>query len=119
MTSQPNLEKLFQEWNELNLKAQEFLGEFNFAKIKEIREKQKQAEDSIYEILKENASEKVTKILPEDCGEMEVGYELEEKKFYFVMFDPEEDEDEEEPTLIAITINIDKIVDVIKDFKME
>jgi len=119
MTSQASLDKLFQEWNELNLKAQASLAEFDFAKIKEIRAKQKQAEDSIYDILKENAPENVTKILPEDCGEMEVGYELEEKKFYFVMFDPEEDENEEEPTLIAITINIDKNVDMIKDFKME
>jgi hypothetical protein len=118
MTSQLNLDKLFQEWNELNSKAQESLGEFDFAKIKEIRAKQKQAEDSIYEILKENASETIKKILPEDCGEMEVGYELEEKRFYFVMFDPE-DESEEEPKLIAITITLDKNVEIIKDFKME
>jgi hypothetical protein len=70
-------------------------------------------------MLKENAPENIRKILPEDCGEMEVGYELEEKKFYFVMFDPEEDEDVEEPTLVAITITINKNVDIIRDFKME
>ena len=118
MTSKLNIEKLFQEWNELNSKAQESLGEFNFAKLKEIRAKQKKAEDSIYEILKENAPENILKILPEDCGEMEVGFEMEENRFYFVMFDPDE-EDEEEPTLIAITINLEKNVDIIKDFKME
>jgi hypothetical protein len=118
MTSKPNLEKLFQEWNELNTNAQKFLGEFDFAKIKEIRAKQKESEDSIYDILKDNASDDIKKILPDDCGEMEVGFEIEEKRFYFVMFDPE-DEDEEEPKLIAITIDINKVVNLIKDFKME
>ena len=118
MTSKPNLENLFQEWNELNIKAQKFLGEFDFAKIKEIRAKQKQSEDSIFEILKDNAPDDIKKILPDDCGEMEVGYELEENRFYFVMFDPE-DEDEEEPKLIAITIDVNKKVNLIKDFKIE
>jgi hypothetical protein len=118
MTSKPNLETLFQEWNELNTNAQKFLGEFDFVKIKEIRAKQKVAEDSIYEILKENAPDDIKKILPDDCGEMEVGYESEENRFYFVMFDPEY-EDEEEAKLIAITIDINKKVELIKDFKME
>ena len=118
MTSKPDLKNLFQEWNELNTKAQKFLGEFDFAKIKEIRAKQKIAEDSIYEILKENAPDDIKKILPDECGEMEVGYESEENRFYFVMFDPEE-EDEEEAKLIAITINVSKNVNIIKDFKME
>ncbi|MHA1916084.1 MAG: hypothetical protein ACW986_19060 [Promethearchaeota archaeon] len=120
MSTQPNLEKLFQEWNELNQNAQEALGEFDFAKIKEIRAGQKEAEDAIYEILKENAPENILKILPDDCGEMEIGYEIEEKRFYFVMFDPEyEDEDEEDPKIIAITLDIEKHIDLIKDFKME
>jgi hypothetical protein len=118
MTSKPNLEAFFQEWNELNKNAQKFLGEFDFAKIKEIRAKQKIAEDSIYEILKENAPDDIKKILPDECGEMEVGYESEENRFYFVMFDPEE-EDEEEAKLIAITIDLSKNVNIIKDFKME
>ncbi len=118
MTSKPDLDNLFQEWNELNTNAQKFLGEFDFAKIKEIRAKQKIAEDSIYEILKENAPDDIKKILPDECGEMEVGYESEENRFYFVMFDPEE-EDEEEAKLIAITINVSKNVNIIKDFKME
>ena len=34
MAPQPDLEKLFQDWNELNTKAQASLGEFDFAKIK-------------------------------------------------------------------------------------
>ncbi|MFX0082877.1 MAG: hypothetical protein ACFE94_14090 [Candidatus Hodarchaeota archaeon] len=118
MTSKPSLENLFQEWNELNTNAQKFLGEFDFAKIKEIRAKQKESEDSIYEILKDNASVEIKKILPDDCGEMEVGFEIEEKRFYFVTFDPE-DEDDEDPKLIAITIDVNKKVDLIKDFKME
>ena len=68
--------------------------------------------------LKENAGEDLIKILPEDCGEMEVGYEMDESRFYFVMFDPE-DEDEEEPKLLAITIDLNKVVKPIKDFKMD
>ena len=118
MTSKPNLENLFQEWNELNTDAQKSLGEFDFTKIKEIRAKQNKSEDAIFETLKNNAPDDIKKILPDDCGEMEVGYELEENRFYFVMFDPE-DEDEEEPKLIAITIDVNKKVDLIKDFKME
>ncbi|MHA1885591.1 MAG: hypothetical protein ACW96S_11095 [Promethearchaeota archaeon] len=118
MASQPNLEKLFQEWNELNTKAQKSLGEFDFAQIKEIRAKQKVAEDSIYEILKENASDEIKPLLGEDCGEMEVGYEKEENTFYFVTFDPEY-EDSDEIKLIAITIDVKKSVSLIKDFKME
>jgi len=118
MTSKPNLENLFQEWNELNTNTQKSLGEFDFTKIKEIRAKQNQSEDAIFETLKNNAPDDIKKILPDDCGEMEVGYELEENQFYFVMFDPE-DEDEEEPKLIAITIDVNKKVNLIKDFKME
>jgi len=70
---------LFQEWNELNKNDQKFLGEFDFAKIKEIRAKQKESEDSIFEFLKDNAPDDINKLLPDDCGEMEVGYESEEK----------------------------------------
>ncbi|MHA2008378.1 MAG: hypothetical protein ACXABO_03955 [Promethearchaeota archaeon] len=118
MTSKPNLESLFQEWNELNKSTQASLGEFDFAKIKEIRAKQKEIEDAIYEILKENAPDNIAPLLPDDCGEMEVGYESEGKQFYFVMFDPEE-EDEEAITLIAITIDSNKSINLIKDFKMD
>ncbi|MHA2038282.1 MAG: hypothetical protein ACW98X_17730 [Promethearchaeota archaeon] len=118
MASKPNIKDLFNEWNELNQKAQEYLGQFDFKNIKEIRDKQKIAEDFIYEILKENAGDEVKNILPDDCGEMEVGYEMEENRFYFVMFDPKYEE-EEEPKLLAITIDLNKTVKVIEDFKME
>ena len=53
MAKKPSLEILFTEWNELNTKAQASLGEFDFAKIKEIRAEQKQREDAIYEVVKE------------------------------------------------------------------
>jgi DNA-directed RNA polymerase subunit F len=118
MASKPNIKDLFTDWNELNLKAQEYLGQFDFANIKEIRAKQNVIENSVFKILKENAAEDIIKILPDDCGEMEVGFEMEENRFYFVMFDPKE-EDEEEPKLLAITIDLNKSVEVIEDFKME
>jgi len=95
MSSQPNLNEMFQEWNDLNIKTQESMGQFDFSNIKKIRKIQKKIEDAIYEILKENAPENIKKIIPEDCGEMEVGYNSEGKKFYFVMIDPETEEEEE------------------------
>ncbi|MFX1572643.1 MAG: hypothetical protein ACFFB0_07840 [Promethearchaeota archaeon] len=118
MTSEPDLKTIFQEWIELNDKAQEALGQFDFSNIKEIRKKQKDIEDSIFEILKSNAPDNIKTILPDDCGEMEVGFENEEKTFYFVMFDPESTDDEE-TALIAITINANKEVNMIEDFEME
>ncbi len=118
MSKQPNLKEMFQEWNDLNSKAQESMGQFDFSNIKKIRESQKIIEDAIYEILKENAPEDIKKIIPEDCGEMEVGYDTEGNKFYFVMMDPEY-EDEEEIELIAITIDINKTISMIKDFSIE
>jgi hypothetical protein len=118
MASKPNIKDLFHDWNKLNLKVQESLGQFDFANIKEIRAKQNKVEDSVYEILKENAKEDLIKILPDECDEMEVGYEMEENRFYFVMFDPKE-EDEEEPKLLAITIDLNKTVKLIEDFKMD
>ena len=118
MVSKPNIKDLFNDWNELNLKVQESLGQFDLADVKEIRAKQNKLEDSVYEILKENAGEDILKILPDGCGEMEVGYEIEENRFYFVMFDPKYEE-EDEPILIAITIDLNKDVKIIEDFKME
>ncbi|MCK4381001.1 MAG: hypothetical protein KAW51_07650 [Candidatus Lokiarchaeota archaeon] len=118
MSSQPNLKEMFQEWNNLNSKAQESMGQFDFSNIKIIRVSQQKIEDAIYEILKENAPENIKKMIPEDCGEMEVGYNTEGKKFYFVNIDPESEE-EEEIKLIAITIDIDKTISMIKDFKIE
>jgi hypothetical protein len=118
MASKPNLEEMFEEWNALNSKAQESMGNFDFETIKKIRESQKKIEDTIFEILKENAPKNIKEILPEDCGEMEVGYDTEGKAFYFVMID-EEDSTEEEVELNAITIDTNKKVELIENFEME
>ena len=113
-----NLKEMFHEWNDLNLKAQESMGNFDFEKIKKIRQGQKKIEDAIFEILKENAPENIKEILPEDCGEMEVGYDTEGKTFYFVMID-EEDSTEEDVKLNAITIDSNKKIELIEDFEIE
>ncbi|MBY8978795.1 MAG: hypothetical protein KGD72_00260 [Candidatus Lokiarchaeota archaeon] len=112
------LNDLFQEWNELNIKAGESMGQFDFTKIKEIRESQSKVENSIYEVLKNNASDDLLKILPEECGELEMGYNTKDKIFYFVMLDPEF-EDEEETILLAVTIDLNNKVGLLKDFKIE
>ncbi len=112
------LNDLFQEWNELNIKSGESMGQFDFTKIKEIRKSQSDVENSIYEILRKHASEDVLKILPEECGELEMGYNTKDKIFYFVMLDPEF-EDAEETILLAITIDLNNKVGLIKNFKIE
>jgi hypothetical protein len=112
------LKDLFQNWNELNEKAQQSFGNFDFSKIKEIRAEQKKIEDSVYKILKKNAPDQIKEILPDDCGQMEVGFDTEEYIFYFVMFDPEFD-NEEITKLIAITLDLNKSVSIKKDFKIE
>jgi hypothetical protein len=118
MASKPNLRDMFEEWNTLNSNAQESMGNFDFETIKKIRESQKNLEDAIFEILKQNAPENIKEILPEDCGEMEVGYDTEGKTFYFVMVD-EENSTDEEVKLNAITIDTEKNVELIEDFEME
>jgi hypothetical protein len=118
MSSEQNLMKNFEEWNELNSKAQESMGNFDFETIKKIRQEQKKIEDAIFEILKENAPENIKEILPEDCGEMEVGYDTEGKTFYFVMID-EEDSTEEDVKLNAIIIDSNKKIAIIEDFEIE
>ena len=110
-----SLTKLFQEWQELNNQVAESFGNFDFDSIKEVRKKQRTIEDSIFLILLNNASDDIKKILPEDCGDMEVGYDFESKKFLFVMLDPEYEE-EEEVKLLAITIDTNKNVNAIKNF---
>ncbi len=118
MASKPNLKEMFQEWNDLNSKAQESMGNFDFETIKKIREGQKKIEDTIFEILKENAPDPIKGILPEDCGEMEVGYDTEGETFYFVMID-EEDSTDEDVKLNAITIDSNKKISMIEDFEIE
>lgn len=115
-----DLSELFKDWNELNMKAGESMGQFDFSKIKEIRKEQSNIENSIYELLKKHASEEILKILPEDCGELEMGYNTNDEIFYFVMFDPEfEDDEVEDIKLLAVTIDVKHNVTVIKDFKIE
>lgn len=118
MDSTGNLNKYFQEWEELNSKVQESFGQFDFSKIKEIRGKQNKIEDDIYEILKENAPENIKLTLPDDCGDLEVGYETKGKVFYFVMEDSENSTDEQ-LILKAITIDINKNISVIEDFEIK
>ena len=114
----PSLNDLFQEWNELNIKAGESMGQFDFTEIKEIRQSQSNVENSIYEVLKNKASDDLLKILPEECGELEMGYNTNDKIFYFVMIDPEF-EDAEETILLAVTIDLNNKVGLLKDFKIE
>ncbi|TFG28741.1 MAG: hypothetical protein EU532_04550 [Promethearchaeota archaeon] len=111
-----NLKNSFERWQELNKKVEESFGKFEFSAIKEVRKEQRKIEDSIYSILLENASEDLKNSLPSECGEMEIGYDMENKIFYYVMFDPDYEESEE-TKLMAITINLDKKVNIIKDFK--
>ncbi|MHA1458757.1 MAG: hypothetical protein ACTSQR_03740 [Promethearchaeota archaeon] len=112
------LNDLFQEWNELNIKTGKSMDQYDFTKIKEIRKSQSDVENSIYEVVKKHASEEVLKILPEGCGELEMGYNTKDKIFYFVMLDPEF-EDAEETVLLAITIDLNNKVGLIKNFKIE
>ncbi|MFW9880084.1 MAG: hypothetical protein ACFFG0_43980 [Candidatus Thorarchaeota archaeon] len=93
------------------------MGQFDFANIKKIREGQKKIEDNIYEILKKNAPENIKMILPEDCGEMEVGYDTEGNTFYFVMIDPESPDDDIK--LNASTIDLEKKISLVEDFEIE
>jgi len=113
-----SLKELFKEWNELNNKAGASMGQFDFSTIKEIRKEQSKLENSIYEVLKKQAPDDILKILPEECGEMEMGYETKGSIFYFVMLDPEFIDDEE-TKLLAVTINLKNKVDLIKDFEIK
>ena len=111
-----NIKDLFQNWQKLNKQVEESFGKFEFSSIKEIRKEQREIEDDIYLMLLKNAPEDIKTLLPKDCGEMEIGYDMENKIFYFVMFDPDYEESED-TKLMAITINLDKKINIIKDFK--
>ena len=113
-----SLSELFKDWNELNNKAGASMGQLDFSTIKEIRKQQSKLENSIYDVLKKQAPDEILKILPEECGEMEIGYETKGKIFYFVMLDPEFIESEE-TILLAITINLKNKVDLIKNFEIK
>jgi uncharacterized protein YdcH (DUF465 family) len=118
MSSEANLMDLFEKWNKYNQEVQELMAKFDLATVKKIRKKQQEIEDSIYGLLKKNVPDEYREILPEDCGELEVGYDTTNNEFYFVMIDPDT-EDDENIKLIAFTIDIDESVDIIEDFKIE
>lgn len=119
MSVEKNLEELFNKWNELNKKVGSSFGQFDFETIKKIRKEQRAIEDQVYEHVLQNAPDKIKKLLPEDCGEFEIGFDSEEKKFYFLMYDPDQEVDEEPARVDAITFNLNKTVDIIKDFKQD
>lgn len=118
MSSEANLKELFEKWNKYNQEVQELMAKFDLANVKKIRKKQQAIEDSIYVLLKKNVPNDYREILPEDCGELEVGYDTTNNEFYFVMIDPNT-EDDKDVRLIAFTIDIDETVDIIEDFKIE
>ena len=113
---EPSLSNLFTKWNELNSEVSESFGKFDFNSIKEIRTKQREIEDQIYSILLKNAPNEIKEIIPDTCDELEIGYDSNNDVFYYVMIDPQ-CEDNDEIKLIAITIDANKTVDLIKDFK--
>lgn len=118
MSKNKDLGRLFKEWNDLNQKVEDSFSKFDFSKVKEIRSKQKKIEDVIYEVIKENAPESYKEILPSEAGQMEVGYDIEGKTFYYVMIDPTS-QDKDLVKLIAFTINEIQEVNVVKDFEIK
>ena len=118
MSSKANIKELFENWNKYNQEVQELMGNFDLANVKKIRKKQQEIEDNIYNLLKKSAPKEYLKMLPEDCGELEVGYDTTNNEFYFVMID-EEDSTEEEMKLNAITIDMNKKIDLIENFEIE
>jgi hypothetical protein len=118
MSSEANLKELFEKWNTYNEEVQKLMTGLDLTNVKKIRKKQQEIEDIIYVLLRENAPNKYLELLPEDCGELEVGYDLTNNEFYFVMIDPETENDEN-IKLIAFSIDTDKSVNIIEDFKIE
>ena len=115
MSSETNIDDLFKKWNDLNTNVGSSMGTFDFDSLREVRAQQRQTEDDIYAILLESAPDDIKKFLPEDCGEFEMGYNLSDKLFYFLMYDPEEPEDSAD--IMAIVIDADKNVKKIKNFE--
>jgi hypothetical protein len=113
-----NLKELFDKWNTLNTQANESMGKFDFSKIKEIRKKQSSIENEIFEVLKHHAPKNLLEILPEDCGQMEMGYNNEKGLFYFVMVDDEASTDDE-LKLQAISIDSSANIELIKNFEVK
>ena len=111
-----SLKELFHNWNDLNKQVEDLFGKFDFTKIKGLRNEQKKIEDQIFEILLENASSDLKKVLPETCGDMEVGFDTKNEMFYYLMYDPYH---EESSKIFAVTIDLSGQVDCIEDFKYD
>ncbi|TXT61738.1 MAG: hypothetical protein BAJALOKI2v1_10008 [Promethearchaeota archaeon] len=112
-----NLPDLFQGWINLNKMVGSSFQTLDFSEIRKYRNQQREIEDKIYEILRNNAPAEIKDILPEECGQMEMGYEKTSGKFYYLMEDPETQESEDELKILAITIDKDMNINTIKDFK--
>ncbi len=109
------IKKLFNYWNDLNTKIEKKLGSFEMTDVKKLRREQSKTEDTVYELLKTKAPAEIAEILPEKCGEMEIGLNTQNKEFYFVM----EDIDPKSENLMAIVLGIDEKVSIIKNFDFE
>jgi len=116
MSTKKNIADLFKQWESLNKEVAGSFQEFDFSNVKDIRKQQRKVEDTIYEILLDSAPSSLLQILPDTCGEMELGLNTRSRKFYFLMEDPDQKEGEE-IRILAITIDKDKNVDTIKDFE--
>lgn len=116
MSTSKNLTNLFDQWKSLNEKVAGSFQELDFSAIKNIRKEQRDVEDAIYEILRSSASSSLLEILPDTCGEMELGLNTKTRTFYFLMEDPDQKEDEE-LQILAITIDEDGNINTIKDFE--
>jgi uncharacterized protein YdcH (DUF465 family) len=116
MSSQKNIVELFEQWENLNKDVAGSFQELDFSTIKNIRKEQRKIEDSIYEILLDSAPASILEILPDTCGEMELGLNTRSRKFYFLMEDPDQKEGED-LRILAITIDKDKNVETIEDFE--
>ncbi|MFW9948909.1 MAG: hypothetical protein ACFFKA_02135 [Candidatus Thorarchaeota archaeon] len=112
------LKELFDNWNKLNTQANESMGEFDFSKIKEIRKKQTSIENKIFEMLKKTAPKHILELLPEDCGQMEMGFNNEKELFYFVMVDDEASTDDE-LKLQALSLDTSGNIELIKNFEIK
>lgn len=116
MSTPKNLTNLFDQWKTLNEKVAGSFQELDFSAIKDIRKEQRDVEDAIYEILLDSAPSSLLEILPDTCGEMELGLNTQTRTFYFLMEDPDQ-KDDEELTILAITIDDVGNVETIEDFK--
>ncbi len=119
MNEKMSLKDLFISWESFNSNISESFNSLDFSSVRDVRNKQREIEDIIYASLLENAPEDLKQILPEDCGEMEIGYDIGNEKFYFLMEDPFSDPEEEELKILAITIDTDSKVETIKDFHVD